>query len=326
MEYAQTVLVHIAASKLNDALRPDGLLGELEAHRAIASTRAGFRGMQITRSASPEGDALVVVETRWASNSALADYATQTPNVASIVAAHSDETVPNTLQVHRMQARTAGTIGAAHVYDRLALALFIPIGVLAFALLAIYGLSRIYLALPASAATPLAAGIALGVLAVAAYFATHPSVPRWQIAGVFVVVLATLGVGGTAAAVYDNQHHVAAKPQVVATPAATAAAGTTPGAATANTVQITAHNITFDKKTLTASAGNITIQFHNNDNGIPHNFAVYKSSSGPTNEIKHTNITPGPVTETLQLTLQKGSYYFNCQVHPQQMFGTLIVQ
>lgn len=323
MEYAQTVLVRIAASKLDDALQPNGLLGDLEAHRAIASTRAGFRGMQITRSAGAEGDALVVVETRWASDGDLANYSTQPPNVASIAAAHSDEVVPNTLQVHRMQARTAGAIGAAHVYDRLALALFIPMGVLAFALLAIYGLSRIYLSLPESAATPLAAGIALGVLAVASYFATHPAVPRWQIIGVFVVVLGTLGVAGTAAAVYDNQHHVASKPQVVATPAA---ASTPAGTATANTVQITAHNIAFDKKTLTVKAGAITIEFHNDDNGIPHNFAVYRSSSGPTNEIKHTNITPGPVTETLKLTLQKGTYYFDCQVHPQQMFGKLIVQ
>ena len=83
---------------------------------------------------------------------------------------------------------------------------------------------------------------------------------------------------------------------------------------------------TFDKTTLTASAGDITIQFNNNDNAIPHNFAVYNSSTGPTNEIKHTDIAAGPTTQTLQLTLQKGTYYYACQVHPQQMKGTLTVQ
>ena len=329
MEYVQTVLVQIAASKLNEALDPEGLVGELEAHRAIASTRPGFRGMQITRSAGQEGDALVVVETRWANNNALADYSTQPPNVASIVADHSDETVPNTLQVHRMQARTSAGAEAPHVYDRLALALFVPIGVLAFALLVIYGLSRIYLTLPGNAATPLAAGIALGVLAVASYFATHPSVPRWQIAGVFVVVLGTLAVGGTAAAVYDSGHHTVKSPEAFVTPAAAATAGgaASPGGTpSANTVQITAHNITFDKTTLTASAGQVTIQFNNTDNGIPHNFAVYKSDSGATNEIKHTDTTAGPVTQTLQLTLDKGTYYYNCQVHPQQMSGKLVVE
>jgi plastocyanin len=225
-----------------------------------------------------------------------------------------------------MQARTSAN-DTPRVYDRLALALFVPIGVLSFALLVIYGLSRIYLTLPGSAATPLAAGIALGVLGVASYFATHPTVPRWQIMGVFGVVLATLAVGGTAAAVYDNGHHTTKSPAAYITPSVVpSAAGTPAGAASANTLQITAHNIMFDKTTLTASAGNVTIQFNNTDTGIPHNFAVYNSPSGPTNEIKHTAIAAGPVTQTLQLTLVKGTYYYQCQVHPAQMFGKLIVQ
>ncbi len=42
MENVQTVLFQIPASKLDEALKPTGLLGELEAHRAIASTRSGF--------------------------------------------------------------------------------------------------------------------------------------------------------------------------------------------------------------------------------------------------------------------------------------------
>lgn len=326
MEYVQTVLVQIPAAKLDAALKPDGLLGELETHRSIASTRSGFRGMRVTRSANPEGDALVVVETRWASNNELADYSTQEPNVASIAAAHRDEVVPNSLQVHRMQAPGAGgasSADAARVYDRLALALFVPIGVLAFALLVIYGLSRIYLALPSSAATPLAAGIALGVLGIAAYFATHPTVPRWQIVGVFVVVLGTLAIGGTAAAVYDEGHHTVKQPEAAASPPA----GATPGGApSGNAIQITAKNIKFDKTTLTAAAGDVTIQFNNADNAIPHNFAVYKSDSGPTDEIKHTDIAAGPVVQTLQLTLEKGTYFFDCQVHPAQMSGKLIVE
>jgi plastocyanin/heme-degrading monooxygenase HmoA len=325
MEYVQTVLVQIAASKLNEALDPQGLIGELEAHRAIASSRPGFRGMQMTRSAGVEGDALVVIETRWANNNALADYASESPNIASIIESHSDEIVPNTLQVHRMHGPTTAVSEAPHVYDRLALALFVPLGVLAFALLVIYGLSRIYLALPDAAATPLAAGIALGVLGVAGYFATHPSVPRWQIAGVFVAVLGTLAIGGTAAAVYDSGHHTVKSPEAFVTPAP-AAGGTPAGTPAANSVEITAHNIAFDKTTLTANAGNVTILFHNTDSAIPHNFAVYRSDSGPTDEIKHTDIAAGPVDQTLALTLEKGTYFFDCQVHPAQMFGKLVVQ
>jgi heme-degrading monooxygenase HmoA len=81
------------------------LLAELDAHRAFASAQAGFRGMNITRSANPEGDVLVVVETRWANNNALADYATGQQNAESIFNAHSGDLVADSLQVHADRCR-----------------------------------------------------------------------------------------------------------------------------------------------------------------------------------------------------------------------------
>ena len=136
MEYVQTVLVQIAATKLDEASGPQGLLPAIEAHRDLASAQRGFQGMRITRTANPEGDVLVVVETRWANNNAMADYSTLKNNVESIIRAHEGELVPSSLQVHRMESLKSETAEApARIYDRLALALLIPLGVLAFALL-----------------------------------------------------------------------------------------------------------------------------------------------------------------------------------------------
>src|SRR3990172_6651533 len=98
MEYVQTVLVQIAATKLDEASGPQGLLPAIEAHRDLASAQRGFQGMRITRTANPEGDVLVVVETRWANNNAMADYSTLKNNVESIIRAHEGELVPSSLQ------------------------------------------------------------------------------------------------------------------------------------------------------------------------------------------------------------------------------------
>ena len=57
MEYVQTVLAQVTATKAAEA---DGLISELEAHRPLASSQRGFRGMHITRTANPEGNVLVV--------------------------------------------------------------------------------------------------------------------------------------------------------------------------------------------------------------------------------------------------------------------------
>jgi plastocyanin len=49
----------------------------------------------------------------------------------------------------------------------------------------------------------------------------------------------------------------------------------------ATVVNLTAENIAFDTDTITVPAGaNVTVNFNNKDSGIPHNFAVYDSSSG----------------------------------------------
>lgn len=90
-------------------------------------------------------------------------------------------------------------------------------------------------------------------------------------------------------------------------------------------IKVSASNLTFDKDTLMAQPGAIRIEFDNNDANVTHNFAVYKSSADTSTPLGATPITSGPDKQTLAVTLDQGEYYYQCEVHPTQMHGKLIV-
>jgi plastocyanin len=107
-----------------------------------------------------------------------------------------------------------------------------------------------------------------------------------------------------------------------------AATSGTPSGTTASGTSLTvvAQNIAFDKTTLTASAGPVTVTFENKDNGIPHNIHFFQGDSASGTSVATTAIKPGPATDTLTMNLKAGTYYYQCDVHPLQMHGTLTVQ
>ena len=110
------------------------------------------------------------------------------------------------------------------------------------------------------------------------------------------------------------------------TPAATNT--TTVAAGGTATVDLSAKNIAFDKSTITVPAGaDVTVNFDNEDDGIPHNFAVYTDSSATDTIFSGETIT-GPDTTTYTFTAPSdpGTYYFRCDVHPEQMNGDFVVQ
>ena len=96
------------------------------------------------------------------------------------------------------------------------------------------------------------------------------------------------------------------------------------------TVNVTAQNVQFDTSSINVNAGGqVRIHFTNNDNGTPHNFAVYKSSTDttPVADGSVGVIFPGPnVDDVVFTTPAAGSYYFRCDVHPTIMFGTFTVK
>lgn len=110
------------------------------------------------------------------------------------------------------------------------------------------------------------------------------------------------------------------------TVAATAPATSATSVAAGSSLSIVGKDIRFDKSTLEASAGTVTITFDHQDAGVAHNIALYLSKDDLSNAIAKTEIETGPVKQLLTVELSKGSYYFQCDVHPAQMNGTLIVR
>jgi plastocyanin len=95
-------------------------------------------------------------------------------------------------------------------------------------------------------------------------------------------------------------------------------------------LDVVAQNIAFDPTCLIAPAGSpFTINFDNKDTGAAgtHNVDVYdKNPADGGTSLAALVPKPGPLQESLNVgALDAGSYYFQCDVHPLQMFGTLAV-
>ena len=100
--------------------------------------------------------------------------------------------------------------------------------------------------------------------------------------------------------------------------------GPPPGGGTV--VNLTAKNVTFAEKTLTAPANQPwTIHFDNQDAGTPHDVDILASANGE--KILDSKPFNGVAAEDLPVEpLAAGAYRFECSIHPSLMFGTLTVQ
>ncbi|MCH8921462.1 MAG: cupredoxin domain-containing protein, partial [Chloroflexi bacterium] len=108
-------------------------------------------------------------------------------------------------------------------------------------------------------------------------------------------------------------------------PVADADSGQVPSdGAPVTSATIVGKNIAFDVDALTVPAGQeVTITFDNQDAAVPHNLHV---QAGPEGDFK-TEIVNGPVLQTLTFEISEpGSYTFVCDVHPNQMAGTIVVK
>lgn len=92
-------------------------------------------------------------------------------------------------------------------------------------------------------------------------------------------------------------------------------------------LQIAAKNTAFDKDCLAAPAGKpLTVTFDNQE-ATPHNFAIFSDSSASTflGGAQPSDIVIGPQQVDYQVdAIKKGTYYFQCDVHPTFMNGTFI--
>ena len=341
MEYIQTILFQIPASQLEEASEAGGLLAELDAHRSHLRGIPGFRDIRITRSINNEGNVLVVVETRWADDTSLVRYETGEPTAAAIVRKHEGILVRDSLQVLDMEAlRTEASFRQAEAAEsarkRVVLPIAIPVGVLAFALLAIYGLSRVYLEIQGDGAVALAAGLAIGVLLVAFYFAANPRAPGWQI-GAVVAILAIALAGGTTWALVNED-----------TPRTEESGGEPPGGQPTDgaptgggdTVLLEDNFFEFNGErnpAITIAAGE-EIVFNLDNTGLgTHNMHVDGTDNtyavalcepgGESTACSDPQAITAGASGTIDIVIDEpGTYNFRCDFHPVEMIGTLIVQ
>jgi plastocyanin len=92
------------------------------------------------------------------------------------------------------------------------------------------------------------------------------------------------------------------------------------------TTTVTAQNISFDTSEITLPAGSkSTLTFDNQDAGTQHNIAVYQSADDLTEALFRGDLLTGPAQTDYEIPpLDKGEYYFQCDVHP-TMNGTVTV-
>ena len=107
-----------------------------------------------------------------------------------------------------------------------------------------------------------------------------------------------------------------------------AAAEPRPCPCTANgtALQITAFDNKYDKDCMAVPADQaFTIEFKNDDRGIPHNVSLYDNSSGTEKTLFKGELTDGG-TVTYEVPAQPGgNYIFRCDPHPEFMVGNFLV-
>lgn len=94
------------------------------------------------------------------------------------------------------------------------------------------------------------------------------------------------------------------------------------------TINLSAKNIAFNLSNITVPAGaGVTVNFDNQDQNIPHNFAVYDTPAAA-NMIFKGDIIVGPrkIVYTFIAPTKPGTHFFRCDVHPTIMTGKFIVK
>jgi plastocyanin len=149
---------------------------------------------------------------------------------------------------------------------------------------------------------------------------------RLLVPALTVTLLALAGCGSSSSS--STSSSTPAAPAATATTSSTAATSTTaPAGGAASSLSLAADpegQLSYDKKSLAAKAGNVSIAF-TNKSPVAHNVTI-ESSSGST--VGSTPTFEGGA-KTLSVTLKPGSYKFYCSVpgHRQAgMEGTLTVQ
>jgi plastocyanin len=222
--------------------------------------------------------------------------------------------------------------------DRLLVPLMVPLLAVVIIVVLVLAFSRILLAVEPEYATPIALAMALNVLTAGALIASVPRL-RGKLLVTMVVLASLLMVGGgvTAMAVSGElgelrealfaeekpKEKPAESPPAESPPAGESPAEESPAPTGEVTTAVTAKDISFNLDELVFTAGEAaTLTFENQDS-VPHNVSIYTEQGGE--NLFEGEIFPGPDSRDYDIpALDAGSYYFQCDVHP-NMNGSVAV-
>jgi plastocyanin len=227
------------------------------------------------------------------------------------------------------------------VRNRTLLGVGIPVAAFLFLAALIIAFSRILLAVPESLAPWIALLFATNILVGCALAAMIRGTRGF--AFLIAVLVLTIVGGGVAGAVLGERpvHSLVeeeaageqpppaeASPPAESPPAPPEGESPPPegegGGGAGQPVVITAQALAFDTSELVLPpAGEAVITFENQDQGVPHNVAIYTEQGG--DPIFQGEIIAGPDTIEYRFPPpEPGTYYFQCDVHP-QMSGSVTV-
>jgi heme-degrading monooxygenase HmoA len=103
MEHTQMVLFQVPAEKAAEIARYEGLLAEMEGHKARLQLMPGFLDMVFTRSLNDTGPVQLVVLTRWRDPDSLGDYEESKPTVPDVLDCFKELVVPGSIQIYDME-------------------------------------------------------------------------------------------------------------------------------------------------------------------------------------------------------------------------------
>jgi plastocyanin len=201
---------------------------------------------------------------------------------------------------------------SAGVRLRLPLIFVIPIGALLVIAVGAFGFSRILLALEPEAATAVALTMAANILIACAIVAAKPRLDSVTMAELFVVVtypiiigivLAQIGFGGGGGHGTEETAPAQASGQA-----------------------LSAASVAFDTDQLTFAANEETTLPFNNEDSAPHNFSIYEDESAEQDLFVGAEATGGSAIDYQIPPLDKGEYFFRCDLHPSSMTGTVTVE
>jgi plastocyanin len=190
--------------------------------------------------------------------------------------------------------------------ERVLLPVIIPVGALAFVGFFALFIASILLRVPHNVATAVALMVAFNLLVVFAVVALKPNIGKSLMVLMGGVALVPILLGAVAAAGVvsfpgEEQDEEAGAPAV----------------------EIGASNLAFDKTELEVPADQEFEIAFNNEEAQPHNLAILEAQGSP-NALFRGEVVTGPNETTYKVdSIAAGSYYFQCDVHP-NMSGTVV--